>query len=352
MKFLHIADVHLGMEPDKGCVWSENRGKEIYDTFYQTVNLCEKQSVDILLIAGDLFHRQPLVRELKELNYAFGQLSITKVVLMAGNHDFAGARSHYRDFCWNSNVYFLSWNEVDEVYFEDINTKVYGFSYAKRDITESRYDYLQPKDSTCINILLAHGGDEKNVPFDKNKLINSGFDYVALGHIHKPAVLSEKVRYAGSLEPLDVNEVGEHGCIIGEIDSSHQFKANFLSLAKRTYIHLCIEVSPEMTFREIQECAAEQIERSGTQNIFKVELLGPKDIDLICNTEAIYALGYVVRVEDNMIPDYDFASMYYENRDNMIGMFIDAIRKENVEDDVADMALYYGIEALTKAGTK
>ena len=33
MKFIHMADVHLGVQPDKGKPWSEARQQEIKDTF-------------------------------------------------------------------------------------------------------------------------------------------------------------------------------------------------------------------------------------------------------------------------------------------------------------------------------
>ena len=42
---------------------------------------------DCLLISGDLFHRQPLMRDLKEVNYLFTTIPNVKVILIAGNHD-------------------------------------------------------------------------------------------------------------------------------------------------------------------------------------------------------------------------------------------------------------------------
>ena len=88
MKFIHIADVHLGVHPDAGTAYTEKRPKEIWDTFERIIGICQKEQTDLLLIAGDLFHRQPLLRELKEVNYLFSALTHTKVVLIAGNHDF------------------------------------------------------------------------------------------------------------------------------------------------------------------------------------------------------------------------------------------------------------------------
>ena len=56
MKFIHIADVNLGAQPDRGRIWSDDRAKEIYDTFHRVIGVCEEQKIELLLIAGDLFH--------------------------------------------------------------------------------------------------------------------------------------------------------------------------------------------------------------------------------------------------------------------------------------------------------
>ena len=105
MRFIHIADVHLGARPDAGPLYSEGRARELWETFEHVLGVCEEEQTDLLLIAGDLFHRQPLVRELKEADYLFSELTHTKVVLIAGNHDYIGKNSNYRTFRWSENVY-------------------------------------------------------------------------------------------------------------------------------------------------------------------------------------------------------------------------------------------------------
>ena len=54
--------------------WSEKRGKDIWNSFHMVLEEARRQQADLLLIAGDLFHRQPLMRELKEVNYLFSTL--------------------------------------------------------------------------------------------------------------------------------------------------------------------------------------------------------------------------------------------------------------------------------------
>ena len=62
MKFIHAADVHLGASPDAGSSYTENRGTELWESFERLLKVCEEERVDLLLLAGDLFHRQPLLR--------------------------------------------------------------------------------------------------------------------------------------------------------------------------------------------------------------------------------------------------------------------------------------------------
>ena len=55
MKFIHIADVHLGAEPEGLKLGSKSRGQEIWESLEQITKICEWEEVDLLLIAGDLF---------------------------------------------------------------------------------------------------------------------------------------------------------------------------------------------------------------------------------------------------------------------------------------------------------
>ena len=91
-------------------------------------------------------------------------------------------------------------------------------------------------ESSDFSILLAHGGDESHIPIQREALKWSGFDYIALGHIHKPEIIFEDLMaYAGSLEPLDHTEMGYHGLIEGEI-SEEKKQITFVPFAKRMYI--------------------------------------------------------------------------------------------------------------------
>jgi len=67
MKFIHVSDVHLGIKPDEGKPWSEKRAQDIWDSFAEVIGAAVELKPDFLLISGDLFHAQPLKKELREV---------------------------------------------------------------------------------------------------------------------------------------------------------------------------------------------------------------------------------------------------------------------------------------------
>ena len=136
MKFIHTADIHWGMNPDSDKPWSRERAQAIKDTFVRIIGEAKERDADCLFISGDLFHSQPLVRDLKEINYLFSTIPAIHVCIIAGNHDRIRKSSALLSFSWSPNVTFFMGEEMSSVFFEDINTEVFGFSYHSAEITE------------------------------------------------------------------------------------------------------------------------------------------------------------------------------------------------------------------------
>lgn len=50
IRFIHLADVHLGAVPDRGCPWSHEREEEIWETFRRVIASVRRDPVDLLFI--------------------------------------------------------------------------------------------------------------------------------------------------------------------------------------------------------------------------------------------------------------------------------------------------------------
>ena len=350
MKFIHTADIHWGMNPDNDKPWSRDRALAIKDTFAQIIKLAKARDVDCLFIAGDLFHRQPLLRDLKEVNYLFSTIPGVRVVIIAGNHDRVRKSSALMSFQWCPNVTFLMDEELSTVCFDDIHTQITGFSYHTAEITESRLNGIQAPDTPYIHILLAHGGDAAHLPLDKAQLSKAGFSYAALGHIHKPEMAADHTwAWPGSPEPLDKTETGPHGVIIGEISPATRqvTSLEFVPLCQAQYLSMVVHVTPATTALELNDRIADEIKKRGPEHIYRFRIRGMRDPDMEFDFEPLMRRMQVIEVADESEPQYDFSRLFAEHPSDMIGFYIRALDREDAS-PIEKKALYYGIDALLR----
>lgn len=350
IRFIHLADVHLGAVPDRGCPWSREREEEIWETFRRMIASISKNPVDLLFIAGDLFHRQPLLRELKEVNYLFSTIPDTQVFVMAGNHDYLAQDSFYRIFQWEPNVVFYGSESPAVVKAKGLDAWVTGLSYEHREIREPLYDSLKPEIQDGFHVLLAHGGDESHIPMDMTALAASGFDYIALGHIHKPQTLMrDRMAYSGALEPIDRNDMGEHGYVEGRFENG-QVRTKFVPFACRSYQKLILTVREDSTQFSLEEMMKMDIMKRGGKNIYKVVLQGCHAPETLLFPEKLKAFGNVAEILDETRPAYDLEALSRRYSGTLVGDYIEYFRKKDMT-LVEEKALYYGLQALLESST-
>lgn len=350
IRFIHLADVHLGAVPDRGCPWSREREEEIWETFRRMIASISKNPVDLLFIAGDLFHRQPLLRELKEVNYLFSTIPDTQVFVMAGNHDYLAQDSFYRTFQWEPNVVFFGSESPAVVKAKGLDAWVTGLSYEHREIREPVYDSLKPEMQDGFHVLLAHGGDESHIPMDMTALAASGFDYIALGHIHKPQTLMrDRMAYSGALEPIDRNDMGEHGYVEGRFENG-QVRTKFVPFACRSYQKLILTVREDSTQFSLEEMMKMDIMKRGGKNIYKVVLQGCHAPETLLFPEKLKAFGNVAEILDETRPAYDLEALSRRYSGTLVGDYIEYFRKKDMT-LVEEKALYYGLQALLESST-
>ena len=266
----------------------------------------------------------------------------------SGNHDYLKSTSYYRNYKWQGPVHMFLSQKPACMEFKELGVRIYGLSYEEREITEPLYEKILPEKRGIASILLAHGGDEKHIPFRKNELLKLGYDYIALGHIHLPAELAkDRMYYAGSLEPTDKNDTGKHGYIKGEIKNGRT-RTEFIPFASREYVHMEVEAGREMTGREMKEKISLAIRERGIQNIYKIILRGFRDPDMIYDTDRMDSYGNIVEILDETKPAYDYEKLKKQNAGNLLGWYIESFA-EAKDDSVESIALAEGVQAMLEA---
>ena len=350
MRFIHTADLHLGASPDASLPWGQERREALWNSLHTIIRAARDRHADLLLIAGDLFHRQPLLKECREVNSLFSQIPSTRVVMIAGNHDCIRPSSPFVSYPWAPNVSVLSSESMDSVWLPELNTRVHGFSYHRPEIREPLYDGLSVPEDGAFHILLAHGGDDSHIPIRLNDLAAAGFDYVALGHIHQPKLYKKSaIAWCGSPEPLDRTDMGRRGYILGDIDESG-CRFSWVPCASAEYRPISITVNPGSTSHQILEVLQEQLDPD-PRYLYRVILTGSREPDLTFDPAVISRAGRIVDVTDRTEPAYDLARLTEEHSHDLVSHLIRELSAGGPDepDSLSGLrrkALYYGLQAL------
>lgn len=279
MKILHLADLHLGKRVNEMSMIEDQ--KYILD---QIITLIKEESVGIVLLCGDIYDKSiPTIEAIHLLDEFLDQLSkmAIKVLMISGNHDSIDRLSFGKSLFTRSNLYIASQfeNEIEKITVKEngITVNFYMLPFVKSayishifqlqtDSYEECFRYLIEHtkiDEEETNILLSHQfvtANKKNPELSDSKTSSLGgidnidfhifdpFDYVALGHIHKPQAMGrEMVRYAGSILKYSFSEI--------HMDK----KATILTIDAKKEISLSFHpLKPLRDMREI-ECSLEEL---------------------------------------------------------------------------------------------
>lgn len=364
LRVVHTGDLHLGMKFTKASfdhIYAKQRRIELWETFERIIDRCKEIEAHLLLIAGDLFEEDYCtIGDIKRIGSKLKELENTKVIITAGNHDTLGKKSLYRLIKWPSNVYIFDSNVLSKLEFCDINTVVWGLSWDKKEEKRALIDHIRIEDNDKINILVIHGdilnSESQYLPISKEALSSSGFNYVALGHIHKPQTINSRIAYCGSPEPLDFGEIGVHGIIEGAI-SKERTDMTLKPFSKRMFIVKAIDIKEEMDYHSIEEailtCGSEDMRRD---NLYRITLQGQIDRDIKEQindlTDTIKENFYYIEIIDNTSPNYDLEEIIRDNSNNLIGHFIREMKDKGLDNPIVKESLYYGLEALLSEKVK
>lgn len=361
MEFIHISDIHYGMEPKWGDVW------QVKNSLQRIVDVCNERKTNLLLVSGDLFHSIPGKEALREVDYVLSKLVCTRVFVIAGNHDYISRGGIYENYVFESNTYVFKPGEYycEEV-IDGVNVAIWGISYDGMYMTE--YKDVKAIAEKCpvkdefVNILMLHGGTANQLDVDFGKLAENGYDYIALGHIHKPQIISDTIAYAGSLESLDKNETGEHGYILGNIDEASEYhgkrtKVAFTAFANRRIEEITVEVNRYMTLMGVKDRIISKMCDKSAHYIVVIKGVATHKNEELTEKRREYVpelkellknegvLSQIVEMIDDSKSYDDLDEIYKDNIGNVIGRFIEKTRLLE-DEELEDYILDYGLDAL------
>lgn len=200
MKFLHAADLHLDRSFEGLIDVADSFQPYLLQANQQMLtNLVDtaiKETVDFVLLAGDTFHQNRPT--LKTQRYFFSEMerlhqADIPVFMNFGNHDYYQAERYW--FTFPDNVVLFTKETVETKRFTTRTGEavaISSFSFQHPTIEQELLPQFPVKNSEAFHIGMYHGGQMPYAPFTVAKLIEKGYDYWALGHIHVPQILSEQ----------------------------------------------------------------------------------------------------------------------------------------------------------------
>lgn len=255
VRFIHTADLHLDSPLASLAARNEALAELFQDAsrkvLQSLVDTALEESVDALLIAGDLFDGDQrdvhtamvLQRELRRLEAAD-----IPVFIIWGNHD--AEAQLLRVLNLPANVHAFD-GRGGKCHFADERAVVHGVSYSKRQAPESLLGKFGQPDKHRFNIGMLHtsltGADGHNdyAPCTVNELIDKGYDYWALGHIHKRSVHHEQPAIVMPGNPLGrhINEAGERSVSLVTLSSEEAPRIETINLAPIRFDRLPVDLA-------------------------------------------------------------------------------------------------------------
>ena len=283
------------------------------------------------------------------------QIPNTQIFITPGNHDPYLKNSFYNKFFWNENVHIFD-SKMSVFENEDLDIYGYGFNdfyYANHDL-----ENMEIKNKEKLNILIAHGTlnasnnlEKEYNPISEKLIESKGFDYVALGHIHKPDYNNkqdQRIVYPGSTVSLGFDELGNHGMIVGDI-TKNSLKLEFIPMDNKEFIIQEIDVTDILDLDELVT-KINNIEFNENK-YYKISLIGKRKFEIdMYKLNKLILNNNIIKVKNYTKLNYDLEKISKES--TLKGLFVKELLEKlnNNPDDIQilENALEIGLEILEK----
>lgn len=259
MKIIHTSDLHLGQ-----IIYRHYDREDEHDCYFASLaGLCESESPDALIVSGDIFDiQQPSATAWSRFTGHFVALRRSvpsmQIIIIAGNHD-SPSRIHAHRRVWQEIGTTLiglppaaatsglpeGWETDYILSLPSGYIIVIPFMAAERpDLLQHLLDTVAERNTDSLPVVMTghlavSGSDISGHDFDIGRIhttpverLGAGYDYLALGHIHKPQTIGHQsdcmaeeveypspvARYSGSALHVSCDEAYPHTISIVEID--------------------------------------------------------------------------------------------------------------------------------------
>ena len=342
-KILHFADLHLDTPFRCGSpAASEIRRRELRETFASLIDYIREHDIVLALVAGDLFDAAAVTKDTAA--FVTAQLASAPschFVIAPGNHDPITPDSVYQNTRFPDNVTVFRRAALDCVSFPALGVDVYGYAFVGSTLETCPAVGQTPKDPSRLNLLCAHADVgaplSPYAPIAERDLSDSGFEYVALGHIHAYSGVRSAghtyYAYSGCLEGRDFGETGYKGALLLDLEKENgelRLTPTWLRFSRRRYevseVDLSGATDADAVTRAIEAHIATQ--GYGEDTLLRLILRGRVSPALTCDGRALSqmfgrSLSYL-EIEDATLPLYDAAEL--EKDAGILGAFFAEMR--------------------------
>ena len=361
MKIIHTGDIHLdspftSFDP----IEAEKRRNALRAAFSSLILYARTEKVDLFLICGDLFDDECVTKDTcLALCKEMASAPDCSFIITPGNHDPYRENSPYKLVSFPDNVYIFSSPELSKVEIGSTGVCVYGSAYLSDTKEEYKKSDSITLDKSKINILMHHGDLDVAAspysPISSRQIEESGFDYVALGHIHKGTEIKTLdgtiYAYCGCIEGRDFGECGYKGAIVGDIEKGN-IKLRHVRFSSKRYEIVSVDVTGCETISDALNDISEKCASFGADTLLRIELTGVVSESFNADTEmlkgVIKAPSYI-EIKDKTLALKNMNKLKEDK--TLAGEFYRALEEKLFSDDeeernTASLALKYGLRAI------
>ncbi len=242
--------------------------------FVRIVDLCLDEQVDALLLAGDLYDGdQTSMKTARFLAEQLRRLSEAgiRTFIIRGNHDASSRITKELVFPDSVKVFGGRAEAVTvERAVGDFPVNIHGLSFTHPQAPESLIGKYKPPVPDAVNIGLMHTslagapGHDVYAPCSLADLQKTGFQYWALGHVHKRMVAEGPctVVMPGIPQGRDVNEAGAKSATLVTIGDDHTLQVEERSTSLAQFERISVDVSGAEDWRDLAGRVSHSLEQT------------------------------------------------------------------------------------------